>query len=224
MNKTANRRWLIIGIIVFVALMLTPFRIILLRSLPFIAVGALLYWFGIQIWEYIQEQRFLNSIEGSIQQKLDECHTQIEAIKAEKAEIEQDIKELQTKIDNTQDIATSTWKESLRLINEFKQELDLRNTKLRFYQTCIQKLNSLLQNHQFAKEVNKKQESLKQLREKNQDDIADLEAFKNNLELEKNYLETLDDLSFRMLGSTSLQDAKAVQKELDNINRELRDL
>ena len=223
MNQS-NKRWLIIGIIAVIAIMLTPFRIIFLRALPFLAVGALMYWFGIQLWEYVQEQRFLNSIEGSIHQKLEECDSQISAIQTEKIEIEQNIEELQTKLDNARDIANSTWKESLRLINEFRQELDLRNTKIQFYKTCIKKLKALLQNHQFAKEIAEKQENLKQLRERNQDDIADLEAFKNNIELEKNYLETLDDLSFRMLGSTSLQDAKAVQKELDVINRELRDM
>ncbi len=224
MNAANNQRWLLIGGIILLVILATPFRFILLRSIPFLVIAALLAWGAKMAWDYWQERNFANSIEGSIQQKLEQCNSQIKTIKEEKKEIEQNINELQSKLDKTTNIATQTWKESLRLVNEFRQELDLRNTKVLFYQTCIKKLKALLQNHQFAKDIADKQEVLKQLREKNQDDIADLEELKNTLQLEKDYLETIDELSLRMLGSTSLQDAKAVQKELEIITRELRDL
>ncbi|MEM9992320.1 MAG: hypothetical protein AAF738_11195, partial [Bacteroidota bacterium] len=223
-SNTFPRKWWAIGLTIFIVLLFTPFRIILLRSLPFLAVAGFLWWFALQLADYFKEKQVQNSIQGSIQLKLDACAKQIQIIEQEQQVIAENIAGLEYKTQATDDISSTTWKQSLRLINEFRQELDLRNTKLQFYRTCTKKLESLLQNHQFAQEIARRQERLQQLREKNQDDIANLEAFKNNIEIEKHYLEAIDQLSLRMLGSTSLQDAEAVQNELDNINQELRDL
>ncbi|MEM8524930.1 MAG: hypothetical protein AAGG68_09815 [Bacteroidota bacterium] len=165
-----------------------------------------------------------DKMESGIHEKLDCCKKQIATIKKERAEIESNISSLATKLQSALELTPQTQRESERLIQEFQNELDLRNTKLQFYESCTLKLRSLHHNFQLSKEINEKQQTLKRLRESNEEDIANFEELKTALEFEQTYLNTIDELSLKMLDSNSLQDAKALQLELETITKELRDL
>ncbi len=220
MDAASNQRWILIGGLILFATLLTPLRF----AFPIIVAILMLLWVGKMGYDLLQARKYAKTTEGSIEQKITQCEAQINYIKAETKSIQQNIFELQSQLQNASDISLQAEQESKRLIKEFRHELDLRNTKLLFYQTCAKKLKSLLQNHQFSKDVAQKQETLKQLRERNQDDIADLEELRFSLQMEKEYLDSIDTLSLRMLDSNSLQDARAVQKELETITRELRNI
>ncbi|MEL6719393.1 MAG: hypothetical protein AAFP82_11805 [Bacteroidota bacterium] len=165
-----------------------------------------------------------DKMEAGIHQKLEHCQNQIAAIKKECTEIKSNIVALESQLQNTLDLSPQTRKESQRLIQEFQDELDLRNTKLQFYESCVLKLKSLRSNFRLSKDIHQRQQTLKRLRESNQDDIVNFEELKTALEFEQTYLNTIDELSLRMLDSSSLQDAKALQIELETITKELRDL
>jgi len=209
--------------------------IFLLSRMPFLVRPVLLILtlvgISILVFYLVQQWRLRNKevtprdeMESGIHEKLNNCKKQIAAIKKERAEIESNIASLETKLQSVLEISPQTRKESERLVQEFQNELDLRNTKLQFYESCMLKLKSLRHNFQLSKEINKKQETLKRLRESNQEDIADFEELKTALEFEQSYLNTIDELSLKMLDSNSLQDAKALQLELETITKELRDL
>jgi len=207
----------------------------LIRIMPYLIRPMLLIlaFTGVIILAFylIQKWRFRNAeanprdeMETGIHQKLNHCQKQISAIKKERAEIENNIFSLETSLQSTLEISPTTRKESERLVQEFQNELDLRNTKLQFYESCMLKLKSLRHNFQLSKEINQRQQTLKRLRESNQEDIADFEELKTALEFEQSYLNTIDELSLKVLDSNSLQDAKALQLELETITKELRDL
>lgn len=46
---------------------------------------------------------------------------------------------------------------------------------------------------------------------------------RSNIEYDRAYLETLDELSTRMIGSQSINDVRALRRELDTMTRELND-
>lgn len=200
----------------------------LARFLPWILLLGILGWGTFVLFDYFAKMQkrkaYANSIEGTVAKKLKQCRTEIANIQKEKLTVEKDIQELEEQLRASQNISAPTIQETKRLIAAFRKELDLRNTKIEFYQTCINKLQALLHNHQLSKNLEVKQEKLKQLREKNQDDIVDFEELKNTLTFEQTYISTIDELSYRMLESNSLQDAQAVQLELENITQELRKL
>lgn len=218
--------YLFLGFIgIFLLVRIMPYLIRpLLLILALVGVGILVFYL-VQQWRLRNiEADPRDKMEAGIHQKLNHCQKQIAAIKKERVEIENNIASLETKLQSVLEISPSTKKESERLIQEFQNELDLRNTKLQFYESCTLKLKSLRHNFQLSKEINRKQETLKRLRESNQEDIADFEELKTALEFEQSYLNTIDELSLKMLDSNSLQDAKALQLELETITKELRDL
>ncbi|MBK7407819.1 MAG: hypothetical protein IPJ40_06895 [Saprospirales bacterium] len=81
----------------------------------------------------------------------------------------------------------------------------------------------VLHNYELSKVFAQKKAELKLLREKNLDDIADLEELRSDIEYDRTYLETIDHLSLRMLGSQSLETVHALKQELEQMTRSLND-
>ena len=100
----------------------------------------------------------------------------------------------------------------------------LRKTKIVFYQTSKQKLESLLANHLLADKLVDKQRVLQELQENQYEELASMESLKTNLEHEVVYLRTIDQLSLRMLKSQSLQEAESLRLELIEVTNELKNL
>lgn len=172
-----------------------------------------------------QQQRiFEQSHEGAISSKIRYCQQQIKKVENEKERIQNSIIELKQKLNTTLDITAAARTETNRLIAEFQEELNLRETKLGFYETCISKLQALLHNYDLSKTLEEKQNTLRQLREKNLEEIVNLEQLKSDIAYEKSFLSTIDTLSLRMLDTNSVKDAQIVQRDLELMTRELKDL
>ncbi|MEM9848061.1 MAG: hypothetical protein AAF847_09255 [Bacteroidota bacterium] len=203
--------------------------LVLFRFSFFLLRFALLFIFLIvvalylkQLWQEKQAEEILDETEKSILEKLNYSKNQIEKIQQEQQKIQADIENLQAELNNEAAISPNIRRESERLLNEFEQENNLRKTKLSFYENCIIELEKLLNNYRLSKALEQKQANLKQLRENNLEDIADLEAFKTAIEFESRYLATIDELSLKMLDSHSLQDAQSLRLELEKITDELK--
>ncbi len=227
-RKNTTQNFVLIALGVLATVLLIRYIPILFRFLPWIVLLGGIVWGGLALIDYLskaqQRKEYANSTEGIVSKKLKHCQQSISSIQKEKLAIEQDIQDLESQLSASRHISSPTLEETQRIIKEFRKELDLRNTKIEFYQTCINKLQALLHNHQLAKELEIKQQTLRQLREKNQEDIVDFEELKSSLAFEQSYISTIDELSYRMLESSSLQDAQAVQLELETITQELRKL
>ncbi len=226
-SSKLSSKLLVIFIFILVGLIGIRFLPFLFRLLPYALILGLLVYAFIVFSAYFsnhQQEEYDDKADKVIKEKLNYCREAIKKVHQERTTIMQEIEELEEKLNTALEIPQVARTELERLIKEFNHELDLRNTKIEFYETCIQKLQALLHNHQLAQTLKHKQEKLKQLQEKNQEAIADFEALKTSVAFEQTYISTIDELSAKMLESKSLQDAKAVQLELEHITQELRQL
>lgn len=189
-------------------------------------VGSALLAMGVySAWQYVsrkrQEKIFRNSVEGMIQTRLDECDAQLAYNSREIAEIEDNITELKQKLSGSVDLPIYLQEETEQLIHSFQAQLQLRASKLAFFQTCKSKLQQLLHQHELAKALEAKKEKLRQLQENNLDDIAVMEELKTNVEYDILYLDSIETLARRLQASTSYSDAERLREELDKMTKSL---
>ena len=171
-----------------------------------------------------KEEEFNDSMEGSIRQNLELCEDQMTKNREEVLEIKDNIYDLKEKLEVKSMINENTIKESEFLISGFERELDLRNAKLEFYKICKEKIHNIHFNQNLADEVANKRQRLKQLQEDHFEDLADMEKLRSDVDYAKTYIDTISNLSIRMVQSTSLRTAQELHEELKLITQELRDL
>jgi len=170
-----------------------------------------------------EADRYAETTEGRVAQRLKNCKKELSVHLKEVADIQQDMMELQQSLKST-NLNPETRKESERLLKDFKTELNLRQTKVEFYETCQQKLTTLLDNQKMTSKLADKRKKLNQLRERNYEDLAQMEGMKSEMEDDQFYLDSIDRLSLRILESDSVNSAETLQLELREITKELRRL
>lgn len=169
-----------------------------------------------------QEKRaYAKTVAGSIQRRVDYCKSEIHRNQQEIQEIRENMRVLQSKLFEAHDVSPSTAAETEKLLEAFKEETLVREAKVNFFESAIKKLETILHNHELSKLLQEKKERLNQFREKNLEEIADLEAFRSDIEYERTYMQTIDELSNRLLDSKSLQHVRAIKSELDKMTRDL---
>ncbi len=219
----------ILILIIFVAAVVAMRFVFVFRWIILSGFVLIAGYFGIfYLWKFVQKNRrekaFRTSTEGIVKHRLSHCSSQINHNKKEMLEIQKNIAELEARLGASIEVPASTKKETHRLIGAFQNELKLRESKISFFEICVEKLNTLLNNYQLTQELVEKQQKLKQLQEHHYDEIADLEELKSNIEYDKFYLETIESLSNRMLESNSVDDAENLQLELEQMTKELDEL
>lgn len=172
-------------------------------------------------WKKQQEKKFRGSVEGMIQTRLDECDAQIDYNSREIAEIEENITELKQKLNVGMELPLRLREETEELIQSFQAQLQLRASKLAFFQTCKTKLQHLLHQHELTKTLESKKEKLRQMQESNFEEIATIEELKSNVEYDILYLDSIETLSRRLQASTNYSDAERLREELDQMTKSL---
>jgi len=168
--------------------------------------------------------KFDTKVVTKINQSIQACNDQIQKNINEIEEIKEDIDELDGHLIPGHEINEKSREESERLIRAFEKQIDLRKTKLAFYETCKKKLETILYNHKLALALEKKQNRLNELEESQYESLAQMETLKTELEYDKSYISTIEKLSLKMLRSNSIGDAEALNLELVQITKELRRL
>ena len=195
------------------------FLIILIAAL---LIGSFYYMFEVKKNEK-EADRYAKTTEGRVAQRLENCKKELAIQQKEINDIKKDIFELQSSL-KSKNLNDETRRESNRLLLDFKTELDLRNTKVEFYETCQQKLTTLLDNQKMTSKLADKRKKLNQLRERSYEDLAQMEGMKSEMEDEQFYLDSIDRLSLRILKSDSVNSAETLQLELREITKELKRL
>ncbi len=195
------------------------FMVILLSAL---AIG-IIYYLLKSNSDKKEAARYAKTTEGRVAQRLENCKKELVIHQREIADIRQDIFELQQSLQSP-NLNPETRRESDRLLADFKTELNLRKTKVEFYETCQQKLTTLLDNQKMSTQLADKRKKLNQLRERNYEDLAQMEGMKSEMEDDQFYLDSIDRLSLRILESDSVNSAETLQLELREITKELRRL
>lgn len=206
------------------ARVLAVFRFAILGIVALVLVGVSAYFLIKWIRKAWKNHKNNQSVEGGILQRQRHCRQQMEKLELEVQDIYLDILDLRAQLSPSFDIPNATRAETQRLITAFEKEQQLRRTKITFYRTCLNKLETLLKHYQLTKKLEHQQQKLKALQERNQNEIADLESFKSDIEYDKHYLDTIETLSLRMLDSSSVDDAEHLQLELIEMTKELDDI
>ncbi len=168
--------------------------------------------------------QFDTKVVSKLNQSIQACDDQIQKNINEIEEIKEDIDDLDSHLIPGHDINEKSRVESERLIRAFDKQIDLRKTKLAFYETCKKKLETILYNHKLALALEKKQNRLNELEEGQYESLAQMETLKTELEYDKSYISSIEQLSLKMLRSNSIGDAEALNLELVQITKELRRL
>ena len=198
-------------------------RMLFIIALAMLVIGGIGYFIKQGI-NSRKRKNYEKTYAGNIDTKIQHAENQISKHQHEMEEIHKNIADLKARLRNSPDLKQAMVEETKRLIIAFENELKLRSAKISFYQISIQKLKSLLQNHNMIQEIANKQENLKRLQEGHYDDLADIENMRSDMEYEKFYLDSIENLSNKLLQSDTLDLANSLKEELEEITRELRDL
>ncbi len=182
------------------------------------------YYYYNEYLENKAKDMYANSFLGQINEKQIDCQDKISQLRKELKLIEDNIEDLQVKLDANPQATTEAIAETNKLINGFKEEMKLRLSKISFYELALKKFDQIVKNHELTEDLKDKREELEALMENNIEEVADMEGVKTFLDFEKTYIETIDELSLKMLESRSVAKAEALQLELMEMTKELREL
>jgi hypothetical protein len=230
MSKTENNSVKILYLVLFAlaAVILGQLFLRLGRGfmfvLPFLIIGVGVYLLADFYKRKRKDSIWKKSISGKIAEQITYCETQIRENDYQIKTIESNIQDLRQRLQINLEIPEKTRRQTEDLITAFQQQKDLRRTKLDFFQSAIKKLKIILHNHELQTELAKKQEALKELQKSNYESLATLEELKSDLAYQQTYVETIDELSLRMLETNNLDNAEELTLELKEITKELREL
>ena len=217
------------GIFIIAGLAITIAFVFFFRFLgPFlIAVLILgLLFGGYQLIRILQKKRqrhlFDQTSEGKIVNRIAYCKQEIDQIIVEVDEIKGNMRDLENRIGKSKKVEESVLADSRKLLEAFDAELQLRRTKMSFFESCIAKLETLLQKIRLAKEVSEKKERLRQLQEEHFEELASLEELKTEVEMDVLYLDTIENLSRRIQESSNVDDALLIQRQLEEMTNDLK--
>lgn len=227
-NKETDPSTIIIPVVVVAIITMFVFlKHPMLIMLGLLALGVLvgsIYMIIANIRKNKREAAYAETNEGRVQEYLNECTAQIKQNQEEVTKIKKDISELRTTLNSKFEIAPEKKLETEKLIAAFENEVKLRDAKIEFYKTCSEKLNTLLYNHKLSIQLAEKKEALDRLKEQHFEDIAPMETLASDIEHDKMYLESIEDLKFRIASSKSADSALEIRSELIQMTKELRKL
>ncbi|MEL7247578.1 MAG: hypothetical protein AAFO03_04145 [Bacteroidota bacterium] len=211
-----------IGVVVlFATLMLIrvlpAFRFVLLIILVSLLVYIMVYLLRSAKKEKEEARAYAASLPGQIKSRIKQCEEQLERLRNEVKKIGDSMKDLERKLRKGTDVPAAMQQKTESVLQGFRQELDLRQSKISFYQQCINKLQKILRQHELLAAVEQKKEELDTLREQHYEEIADMEQLRWDVEREETYLSTIQDLSTRMQQSSGVEEVLHLQKELDKM-------
>jgi len=201
-----------------------PFSLVFIFLLILVSIAAGMMHLYTKYMERKAEMEKANTVYGVIEGRLEQCNDEIEKHSKEVKEIRINIRDLEFRLKQAVEVKEETRQETLEVIQGFKKELALRETKISFYNTCKRKLTTLLYNYNLSQELKKKKAKLSKLQEDNFESVAEMESMKSDMAYDFSFVETISDLSSRMLKSNNLDNAKELQLQLVEITSEIKDM
>lgn len=214
-------RMVLLGAIIMLSTLLlfrvlAPLRFVLLIIVAVVGGGYMAYR-AYQYWQRKRADRaFSKTTEGQLVAQDQYCDQQVQRLQEEIKKLELEQEEIRVRLANhptDQRIRA----ELSTLAAGFAEELQLRRTKITFYEDCRKKLAEMLQYQRTLQLLREKREKLEQYQAEHYDEIASMEELRYQVEQHQVSLETIGELSLRMGQQTSLSDAEALQQALQEI-------
>ena len=156
--------------------------------------------------------------DGSIEQKRQFCRVQIANLQTEITSIDVEIDRLQREINQDSPVAI-THREMNDLLSGFRKERELRRSKIEFYELALQKLDALARHQRLRLQLDQQRSRLRQLRERNYEQLSNAESLQRNIDVETRYLETIETLSLKVLESKEIDATDELHLELRELTR-----
>jgi hypothetical protein len=225
MRQLKNINWLTwLGVAVGLLILVRIFPPLL--PVVLLTLGLLIIMIGvIAIPMLLRKKKRASSLNGNerIEQQIKDCQLHI-------LKLEQKLKEIDLDIDavlrdlNDPDVSEKNKVKLESLLLSFQQEKKLRQLKLQFYYTCLEKLEKMQLNQRVKKDIQQKEQKLNELKENHFEELADMENVRSDIEMDVFYLDTIDELSSQVLKMENQKDHLNLQKELEKITKELDQL
>lgn len=199
-----------------------PLRFLWSVLLILVVVGTIAYslWYWLMLRR--QQSRHALTVMGRIEERLRVCRENIDEQEKAVERIQAEIDTLERRVERGRALNPRTAADLRELIAGFQRELRLRDAKLTFFRTCEDQLETLLYNHQVARELEQKRRELEELREQRYDDVATAEQFRWDIDTENEYLDTLSELSRRAAYSQEVDDTERLRLELEQLSKHLQ--
>ena len=132
--------------------------------------------------------------------------------------IETKVLELEALAKNEQLASGKQWGKSMLLLEGYKTELSLRQTKVDFYTRSLRTLTDLDQKWRQERRLNELQSGLEKLRSPTSpEEQLQMRSLKAELAQEEDLLRSYKELSKRLDKSDSLENAQSLRKELERL-------
>lgn len=210
-----------LGVIVLFRFMLV-FRFLLILFAGLGLVAWAIYAFRRSWLQQRQRKQFMESPEGMTQAKIAACQQQIAHLKTEIQDLQKEREELSDKIASASSASAAAKEESKKLIQTFTGEIELRAAKIDFLEKCVVQLRQMLHNYQLSETILQKKALLEKQKEADLESIGDLEELRTQIEYQRQYFQTLDELSNRLDKSHSTSHLKILQKELHDLSENIQ--
>ncbi len=213
MNHSNRLLWVFFGL----AVLLLLWRFFaFIRGGIFVMAGlgavALFIWGIIDLIRLRKAQRlFQQSPEGQIEAVKAQCASWLRQNRSELEGIESNIRDLKKVMDLKKGRPDA---ESATILKGFEQERRLRLTRISFFESCLEKLESLKQRQELARLLEEKKKRLSELRENPLDEWTAQENRAETPELDILQLDSIQSLVERMQGSADCDEAEKLEKEM----------
>lgn len=213
MNQSNRLLWVFLGLAIL--LLLWRFSafirggIFLLAGLGAVAV---LIWGVIDLVRIRNAQRrFLQSPEGWIENLKVQCASWLKQYRLELKGIESNILDLKKAMNLKKGRPDA---ESAKILHGFEQERKLRLVRIAFFQSCLEKLDALMQRLELARLLEEKKKRLRALREIPLEEWTAEETQSEGANQDYLELENIQSLVQRMEGLSDYEEAEKLVKEM----------
>ena len=222
-NSRTNIWMIIVGLVsaLILAQILIRMRFFGLILLAAILIGLSIFWIYHNIQRNQNLKQYSNSIEGQLEEKIQVCEVELNKHQKVATSIKAAIHEIEDHLDGNTDVDPKIKDDSERLLKKYHQELKIRTSKINFFDTCLQKLRKLINNHLIAEKLLEKEAELRELKGDHYEDLGKMEEIKSNIELDTFYLETIEELSQRIDLSNDFDDTEQINNELLKITKDI---
>jgi hypothetical protein len=223
-NWASSNFWYLIGAMFlgFILIRFVPVgRFFLLGLIFLLPVVGLVYFIKNRLEKSKDSKASMPEEKKALLLRKEQCDLSILSLKSELENIDNSIAELQGELVKPEAIPITTRQKTEQLLNSFLEEKELRLAKIRFYQSCKEKLEMLDRNHTLTLALKEKVNQLKQLKESHYEDLAEMESLRSDLSFQQGFFESLDQLSLRVLNTESIGDTEVLHKELEKMVDEI---
>lgn len=189
--------------------------------LPLVVIAVLAWLLFSAVRKMIKNHQYNKSLEGQVMEKIEFCRQEHETEEDALADIDNNIKELESDLMATGPEITGRDR-IIHLLRSFREERVLRQAKKEFFESCVRQLEQVLIKYRLNNSLQERQKHLEELRKNRGLSPGEMEMIRQDIRLESDYVNSIGRLSKNMSASKVLTEAEQYKLELEEITALLK--